>query len=612
MASRRSAAVLVALVALSLLAVATVGVAAQSGDAAGNVTQTTGDYDLSTLTDGGTIQAGAPDSVRFMGQYGSAALRYDPVGPLLSERKYLSPDTTLHTNTIKLRTVRLAPADELDRTLNVTVVAWERGTRVEEVGNGTAERPAAVNQTVYRQQVDLGRGYDNATIQIPPNYDRTRHVTMWIEEFTEARWTFEHRSVPSTQAVDIDTKGEAWSFVAQTALIPGLFGVLVGAFAGRETLKKTTSGPRWGLTIWAIITAVLLAAVLSTAYFQVAVVLNYFPWLLGGVLAVLGYGLALWFAGSPSKVGFYRVELFDARLGPSEHEVEVDELSPQDAGDAEPLADGGLLVNGDDENDDEGRDENNGPGSGLSEIKEVRYVDLVELPAMERPDGKIGVPESGLRPFLARLFADPATLDKSDLVTLVSVDEGELDEIVLVDPESDETVTHEHAHLERRWPVLHAMDEDADTVTKLGMTAAMLVVVAGVPAAGWSIGAQFGVPLLGGALATLVPLVSGHEAKDGEVDFEPANQHFQRAQATLIDLQREQADGKTAEDFRQQAWQERARTAQEAVELAAQHDRTLTEEMLSQRAGYDLIEPDEDGEGAETEAPDAGEESDDD
>ncbi|MHB9286780.1 hypothetical protein ACKVMT_07040 [Halobacteriales archaeon Cl-PHB] len=591
---------------LALAAVATVGVAAQSGGAAGNVTS--GEYGLADLQDGGTWHTGeqtGPASQRFMSEYGSATIRFEPVGPLAGDWQYLEPGTTLHSDTITLRTVRLAPSEQLDRDLTVTIVAWEKGEREVVRNNQTVTRPAAINQTVRQQSVTLGRGYDEATIRLPSNYDETKTVTMWIEEYPDARWKFQHRSVPSTQKVDIDTAGEAWNYTATNAVLPGALGILLGLIGARSTLKHTTSGPRWGLGIWAILSGILLFSVLSAAYFQVAVVLTYFPWLLGGVLAVLAYGGGLWMAGSPSKVGFYRVELFDARLGPGDRGADVVDVP----GDAEPVADGGVLaVNGDEETAEEATSSDKGPGSGLSEIKEVRYVDLEELPAMERPDGKIGVPKRGLRPFLARLFADAATLDKSDLTTKIAVDEGRLDEIVMVDPESDEPVIHNPAHLERRWPVLHSLDEDADIITKFGKLAGMLLLVVGVPLAGWTVGGQLGVPVLGAFLGVLPALVAGHEAKDGSVEYEPASQHFRRAQATLIDLQREQADGKTLEDFRQMAWSERARTAQEAQEIAEDHDRTLTEQLLSQHSGFNLADP-EDGEASvdtQDRDPDAG------
>jgi hypothetical protein len=599
-----------AAVALALLAVAPVAVA-QSGGGAGNVTSSSGDYPLAELQNGGTELENGPASQRFIGDYGSAVIRHEPVGPLQSDWEYLERGTTLNSDEVRLRTVRLAPSDQLDRTLNVTVVGWERGTKPSLEGNRSVDRQAAVNQTVYEQRVTLGRGYDEATIQLPQSYGHTETVTMWIEGYPDARWKFQHLSVPSTQKVDIGTEGEAWSYAAMTVIIPGVIGAFLGFWGGRKTLERTASGPRWPLIIWGLIVGVGLFAILSSWYFQVAVVLTYAPYLLGGVFAILGYGLALWSAGSPSTVGFYRPELFDARLGPAEREVKV--VATDGSDDPEPIPDGGQLTNGDGETADpdraDGSDEQTGPGSGLDDIKEVRYVDLMELPALRTPSGKIRVPKRGIRPFFARMFADAAEIDKSDLVTKIEVSKGRLDELVLVDPEADEPVTHEPAHLERRWPFVHKLEGDEDWSKKLASMAGLGIVLS-LPAIGFMAGSQVGVPMLAAAVGALPLIITSHTARDGWIDFEPANQHFQRAQATLVDLQREQADGKTLEAFREQAWSERARTAQEAVDLAEQHDRTLTEEMLSERAGFKLIEPSEtDGDDP---TPDAGGDSNDD
>jgi len=596
----RKTTVLAAVVVLSLLAVAPVVVAGQSGGSAGNVT--TGDYPLDELRDGGTELENGPASQRFLGEYGSATVRHTPVGPLQNDWSYLSPGTTVHADEVTLRTVRLEKRQNLDRTLNVTVVSWEPGQVERAQGNATVSRQAAVNQTVLRQQVTLGRGYDEATISLPSSLDRTHTVTMWIEGYPDARWSFDHRSVPSTQAVDIDTVGEAWNYTAQNAMIPGALAIIIGMALGKWSLREAFEGPDWGLTIWAIIGTILGLGVLSAAYFQIAVALKYFPQLLGVVLGVLAYGGTLYVGGGKIKVQMLKPHLSTPRSGP--RRADTTGADDRATGRDDPVADGGQVVgplpagaesltNGDGA-DDTGHD----PGSALDQIRELLLVSIGHLPAKRGPDGRIGVPKRGIRPFFARLFADPAVLDKEDLMTKIEVDELDLDlpttgidEMILLDPESD-GVTHTAAHLERRWPVWHAIDpEEADWSTKaMGILGALGIVV-GLPVGGWLLGAQLGAPALVAAVATLPAIVTGHTARDGSIEFEAANQHFEHAWATLIDLQRAQADGKTVKEAFKDADQQRARTAQEALERAEHHDQTITTEMINEIVAVDLDDP---------------------
>ncbi|OYR85884.1 hypothetical protein DJ71_07125, partial [Halorubrum sp. E3] len=71
-------------------------------DAASNTTveQTDADYSLEELRGGGTTQQGAPPSMRFLGSYGSATLRHEPVGFGSSDWEYVSGDTRVQQNAV--------------------------------------------------------------------------------------------------------------------------------------------------------------------------------------------------------------------------------------------------------------------------------------------------------------------------------------------------------------------------------------------------------------------------------------------------------------------------------------------------------------------------------
>jgi len=591
---------ILALLAVALIAVSSLAVVmpalAQSPEDTGQR------YDLETLQRGGLEKAQGPDSQRWLSNYGSAVLKYTPVGPLRSDWKYLQQGTLIHADELTLKTVRLAPDEQIDRTLNVTIVAWERGERKVVQGNQTVTRPAAVNQTVHRQQVSLNRGYDNATLDLPDNLHRTAEVTIWIEEYPDARWRFQHHGLPTQEHINIDSQGDALGYAGMYALLPGLLAVVAGIYGGRRTLSRTATGPRIGLALWFIAGGILLAGIFSYGYFQLSVVLSTLPFLVAAPLLVVSYGMTLWAAGAPKRIGFERLDLETVRDGP-----ESAVLTAEDDQEGRPMTDGGQPADEDEmvwqekletlnelaEQERTNGDRSNGhskhdAGTGLREIKEARYVDLVELPAKETPDGEILVPKGGIMPFFARLFADPARLTKKDLMMKVPVDKGRLDEKILVDPDSEQVVDHKPASIRRRWPALHKLDEDDSRVRHIVGMLGALGIVAGLPAVGWVAGGQVGIPAIGALLGVLPAIVMGHTAVDGSLDFEPAPQHFARARDTLVDLQREHKDAKHIKDVDAEASKERARTAKEAMEYRDNTSRSLVEVLMQERAGIEF------------------------
>jgi hypothetical protein len=275
------AALLVASLVVPIVAVG--GAVADGNDGAANETHT-----YEELKRGGTTYESAPSSMRFLGDYSSATVRVFPVTPGESGWHYLERDEVVNSNSVQLRTVRLAPEDELDRTLNVTVVAWQKGTRTVERGNSTVEETLAKNVSVYRQQIEAGRGYDTANVSLPAHYDATYQITMWVEENPDSRWRFSHRSVETTRALPFaPTWGGYWSFTATNVLIwiVGLTGVtVVGAVGSTE---RTGKGPGLGLVTWAIIIALGSAAVGIGAFVWTASLLSAAPPVIGFVIAAV-------------------------------------------------------------------------------------------------------------------------------------------------------------------------------------------------------------------------------------------------------------------------------------------------------------------------------------
>ncbi|QZX98732.1 hypothetical protein [Halobaculum rubrum] len=285
-------ALLAALLVVSLVVplVAVGGAVADGHGAAANESDT--DSEANTyeeLKRGGTTYESAPSSMRFLGDYSSATVRVFPVGPGESGWHYLERDEVVNGNQVQLRTVRLAPEDELDRTLNVTVVAWQKSTRTVERGNTTVEETVATNVSTYRHQIEAGRGYDTANVSLPAHYDETYQITMWVEG-SDARWRFAHKSVETTRALPFaPTWGGYWEFTATNVLIwiVGLTGVTVVSAVG--SIERTGKGPGLGLVTWAIIIAIGSAVIGLGAFVWTASLLSAAPPVIGfAIAAVIG------------------------------------------------------------------------------------------------------------------------------------------------------------------------------------------------------------------------------------------------------------------------------------------------------------------------------------
>jgi hypothetical protein len=269
-------------VVVVLVGAALVGVVAPS---AGQ--QTTSEYSHDQLKSYGT-HGGGPPSMRWLSAYGSATLRYDPAGLGSAPWAYVNPGQTVNDDSLTLRTVRSAPASEIDETLNMTIVSWQEGSRTVTTENGSSyQEPVAENISTFRQQVTLERGYDNATINLPAHYDEPWQVTVWVEEYPDAQWRFTHRSVETSRAIPFDDWGGLWSFALTNLLLPilGLTGAV--SIGVPSSLRTTARGPKLGLFKWAIVTVVVAGLTLGTGYLFTTSVLATAPWVVAALVATI-------------------------------------------------------------------------------------------------------------------------------------------------------------------------------------------------------------------------------------------------------------------------------------------------------------------------------------
>jgi len=395
---RATAVVLVAL--LVLPTAAGVGVLG----AQENETASDSEHTLAELEENGKRYENAPSSMRFLGSYGSATIRYTPVSPGQDSWQYLEPGTTVHSNEVALRTVRLAPESEIEESMNVTVVAWQRGTKEISTENGTVTRPAARNVSVYHHQVDLGRGYDLANISLPAHYDESYQITMWVEEYPDARWRFTHESVESTRGLPFPaTWGGYWEFTTTNLLIWILAATGFVAIAVPASIRQTGRGPNMGLLFWIIVLGLGGAIVGGGAYVWTTSLLAAAPpvvaFLIAGVIGIVML--------ETMEYGVYRVALI--RLFTEETE------NPR--GDLARSAEGG-------------------------EFELITLAQTNEGPKAIR---------DGIRPWLARLFSGGSPLYGLDRLELefdlgspeVSLTSSPADKLIFVDEDPEQLVDYE-------------------------------------------------------------------------------------------------------------------------------------------------------------------------
>jgi hypothetical protein len=271
---RRAASVFVAVLLIGTLLVGaaapSVGQQSDTNTTTFNTTAADNKYSLSDLQQGGTTQAGAPDSMRFLGQYGSATLRHEPVGLGTDEWEYVDPGNTLvKRNHVTLRTIRLGDPDQ---NLTVHVVAWNRGTKTVDTQNGTTTQLIATNITERTVNAQLGRGYDNASIPLPRSVEEKQHITMWTEGYPDARWHFEHRSVATTQPISINSWGDFLSAMFWKFGIFALAAMFGAGWLARQYRERAIVGPQWLSLQWGALVALPVLGLSSAWAFQGALI----------------------------------------------------------------------------------------------------------------------------------------------------------------------------------------------------------------------------------------------------------------------------------------------------------------------------------------------------
>jgi hypothetical protein len=458
---------------------------------------------------------GPPESTRML-PTGGIILKYLPVNPIQTSYQPVGQGQSLKTDYLLARTSAFG---ESAGDYEFVVVFWhERSTRV----NGTKQTYAA-NQTVQRISFTAKEGYAASKLKLQSHYDREWEATAWLERNGErvegARWRFGHQTNPLTQtpAYPTNSKGDLWRWGAITLIFPAIAGILFSGVSARHILSRTVTGTLKGIGYWAAVVVVIIGVAVAIGTWQTSIILANAPVAVGLLMGLLTLPVMLSIRDSDlSKAGFFQRQLRQEAISPSGEETV-------------------------------------GTRRVVNTIKQVY-----------RRGENLYAPVSGLRPMLARYWADPAAIPTEDWKSY-DTGEGDLDQLFEVDPESDKVLRHKPARLVFAPSLTKDVDEEelADRpeggieALPAAISAAVSNFIArrdwrsiGIALGGGALvyGLVFsalGAPVIAAGLATLPALIDGHEARDGELNVEWGPSHWNDVQAQVQTERAEYEERKT-------------------------------------------------------------------
>jgi len=577
------------LVASALVPVAGAAVGAQTDATAaveahgpaqteGNATwQEPGPFSLEDLRRGGTQPPSTPEAVtipseRSLGT-GGVFVKYSTLSLINSQDKELKPSTRVETNALTMETS--AYVDAVGQ-YEVVLVYWNEATTT---GPNGQERTYAEGQEVQRVGIDVDKGRDASQIGLQPHFDEAKQVTMWLERDGElvdgARWRFEHQSNPLAQspAFSVDSEADLFRWGGINILLPALVSLFASRKIADHVFDRIVIGAQQGIGFWLILSGLIFVVTAGFATFATASVLANAPAVVGVVVGLIGLILMLGLRDADAeKAGFFQRRLDDGAVTPTGDDAASSRLVP-------------------------------------NRIKTV----------VSR-GGTLYAPAKGISAMIARYWADPAAVPRSDLNT---VDEGDadsdLERMYEVDPTSDEVLTHSPATLSFAPSLTVDVDEseleekpEGDGIASLpgAISASLsnsaaklnwsfLAIAVGGGLLGYFAGmAIFGAQLVGVAIASVPVLVAGTVAVDGKMSVEPAPYHYSDVRATVATERQEYVARRTFEDLHKQIqdmdWQ--------ALDRAQSTVQTLRKEMaekMDDMFGTDMADEVDDSSGSD-------------
>jgi hypothetical protein len=266
----------IALAVALLLIVPTVGALAATDSpstAPQMASNATGEYSIEELRQDGTHYS--KPSARIAEGHVYWMTHQPAEQPWRSEKVLVDRDT-IKSDTLYLNSIRVEPEP---KTFRLTAVFWDKETVEVTEDNRTTTKQVARNVSALDLSVTLGKGWPTAELDLPHHQTPTQ-MTIWIQGLDEeARWTYTHHSIATTNAVAIDSEGD-YLYRASTEFI---FPVIIGAFVVGWIIKRVVEAagapPMWGYTPWIILISIVTVGILVSMFGSFAEVFVHLPYI---------------------------------------------------------------------------------------------------------------------------------------------------------------------------------------------------------------------------------------------------------------------------------------------------------------------------------------------
>ena len=453
--------------------------------------------------------------------------------------RWLRPGGNVDRNAIWLRHFSIEGSEPL--TLHIAY--YEIGEERRSIGDGeTTTEQVAQNVTVDSMTLAFDRGFPDRQEIALRQSDSPRQVTMWIDG-TDARWTFEHHSVATTQELPFDSWGAFMQWAALVWVLPLFAGAIGVNWGAKRAIERMGVFTQWGYAPWAVLLTIVIGFLAIFASTWSAHIFVEYPWIAPAV--ILGFTLLLvleTLTDGVRRVRFVRDNIKNRKSPSGDHAVEA------------------------------------------------TMQDEVELTLIDRPDQPIRAAAPGLRAALSRLAGGAAPvkavqpgedademgeveLRDAPLQTTKSVEDGHVDEEVYVHPESPQIVDYTPEGWTFNPPVPNSTDGLGRWLLGAGLIMGLAALVFNLIGPNAAIG-----------VAALAVGIAGFEAQPGRLLVWPANYHYRSARASSKYLAEETDKYETIEQERAEKERAKIERQKEIKSAVDARDSTLIEGMFGEEA----------------------------
>jgi hypothetical protein len=439
-------------------------------------------------------------------------LTHQPAEQPWRTEKVLVDRNTIKSDTLYLNSIRTDPEP---KTFRLTAVFWDREVVEVTENNRTTTKEVARNVSALDMSVTLGKGWPTAELDLPHHQTPTR-MTIWIDGLgDEARWTYTHHSIATTNAVAIDSEGDYLYRASTEFIFPTIIGAFVVGWLVKRGLDAAGVGPMWGYAPWIVLITVVTGGILASMFGSFAEVFVHLPYI------VSAYTVAIF--------GVILLETYQPRVVTATFLQPLPEVARSASGE---------------------------------HALDARKCRKRKEKILKSTDDGIAVVRSGFFPFLARIWGRTAKIRGiEDLDTEIEVVDSDDENIFVVSPGSGNIIQYEPEGFE--WSAPKWMVAAAAAVAAIGV--------------GYYHSPAMGA--FGGAATFAAGAGIWLSATDGYAEIEPAPAHLRSAWVSSMFLTKEADEAETLRESRQKRVQEMAKNEKHVEKELEARDSTLIQEM---------------------------------